>query len=243
MKRRDWDGSRAYRELRKTGLLWFLHPDDEGDHSYFELLTKKLWKEIQTYRTFREKIIPSNECFRDALERLTAVESRLRKRHFEQADVKVELEGVLEKAAAYVEKCKLLIERKRSEYWKLELLAPSHERRQWKVFLDREKIVQPIPPEDVVQYEKLFDGVKYPKELVKRLDLDSRLQIRVGIIFRSVLPVNTGISLMTISRLVALTYICGKIAEDKKGDLFIAGTDRRLSITLIYQRLGGAGLK
>jgi len=110
------------------------------------------------------------------------------------------------------------------------------------------------------KYEKGWDGDirKFPKMrpiseslgfplLEQERNLDSTFQIRVGDLLREygTNPWGKRLSLLTISRLVLLVYICAELATDIDGDLIIWGSDphRKLTVDRTYETLRNAGLR
>lgn len=92
----------------------------------------------------------------------------------------------------------------------------------------------------------------------KRIDLDEYFQLRVATILRMYLPHSAGllfpgmlelgikshrVSLLTVGRLTVLTYMCGRLAHIKAGQLRINGTNRVITPGSVDQKLRAARVK
>jgi hypothetical protein len=93
---------------------------------------------------------------------------------------------------------------------------------------------------------RLSDSLQLPS-LVQERNLDSLFQIRIGDLLREYAtnPWGARLSVLTISRLVLLVYICSGLAIDIEGDLTVWGSDppRHLTVSRTYETLGDAGLR
>jgi hypothetical protein len=251
-----WEGHAAYRELSYTNKLWIVIPTAEVPDSPFHgWLTEKLAREVHFYRLFHKTIVPNNQCFKDTLDLLRATELKIKEAKTQKSSVKAELDGELEKCSSVLEKTRIAIERRRETYWKESLFAEPAERMTWMIEFDDDNQINSVPPEDLVQQERMFEKAKYPSRLVKRIDLDTRFQIRVAVILRSYLPHKIELSpiersylpqerefsLKTISRLTLLTYLCGKLGNESDGELVVDG--RKITVGGVDQKLRDAKLK
>jgi len=118
----------------------------------------------------------------------------------------------------------------RRDAYSEDFLSADPTKRMWPVYIDEENQVYPFP--------------RYPTKLVKRIDLDTLFQLRVGAILRMWLPRGYGVSLRTISRLTVLTYICGELGKEHDDKLLVpAGKrEREITVGLVDQKLRAAGL-
>jgi len=251
-----WEGHAAYRELSDTNNLWIVIPTPEfPDSPFHDRLTQKLAREVHFYATFHETIVPNNQCFKDTLYILRAAERKLKEAKTQKSSVKVELDGELKNCSSVLEKTRIALERRRETYWKESLFADPAEKESWMIEFDAENRINSVPPEDLVKQERMFEKAKYPSRLVKRIDLDTRFQIRVAVILRSYLPQKIElspiersflpgkleVSLKTISRLTLLTYLCGKLGNESDGELVVDG--RKITVSGVDQKLRDAKLK
>ena len=172
---------------------------------------------------------------------MSAAETKLKKAKTQNSMVKAELDMELKKCASALEKTRTDLEERRESYWKDSLLAEPEERMKWTIEFDAENRIHPIPPDDLVANERMFEKAKYPRKLVKRLDLDARFQVRVAVIFRSYLRQDYGISLKTISRLTLLTYICGDIGKEQSDGVLV--DRRKITVGAVDQKIRAESMK
>jgi hypothetical protein len=240
-----WEGSHAYRELDETRNLWRVLPTAEYGDSIFNFLTDNLSREVHVYKLYKASVVADNQCFRDGLDALSAAETKLRNVRTQESRVKPNIDKKLGQCASAIGKTRQSLERWRDSYWQDVLLAEPEERMKWSVYIDHEKQVHSIPPKELVEWERIFDNAKYPRNLVKQIDLDRRFQLRVGVILRSHLRQDFGVSLKTISRLTVLTYICGMLRIEGPNRLFLRADVRsgEISVGGVDQKLRTAGMK
>jgi hypothetical protein len=73
---------------------------------------------------------------------------------------------------------------------------------------------------------------------IQERELDSWFQIRLGILFRTYLPVEMGLSLETIARLVVLFLFCAKIALLQDGTILkLAHNEEEVSVRNVLRKL------
>lgn len=239
---RHWEGDDAYRELQRKDALWLVLPEDELDGWPFTSLMARLEAEISTYERF-EKVSQNNDCFRDALDALSGAERRLTRTILPESQAKGGVQAVLTKAISFLASRRVAMEQRRDSYWEETLLAGPQERKRWSVYMDKEKHVHSIPPQELSDWEKIFNDFSYPRKMVRQIDLDSRFQVRIAVILRFYLHQEDGVSLKTIARLTVLTYLCAGLAEDRNGHLTIRYTGKRLTVSAVDQKIRSAGLK
>ena len=247
-----WEGFDAYRELDAADNLWMVMPNpDPGDFS-FNYLTAKLAREVHVYKIYKTSVVADNLSFRDAIETLSAAETTLKNALAPKAEiaatkskVRTEVDKRLRQCASAVEKSRHSLEHWRNSYWHDALFAAPDERMNWSLYFDDEKKVGSIPPKELVELEKIFNGAKYPRDLVRQIDLDTRFQVRVAVILRHYLLKDFRISLRTISRLTVLAYICGKLRIEEPDCLFLDPALRsgRITVGGVDQKLRAAGMK
>jgi hypothetical protein len=240
-----WEGFDAYRELNATDPVWMMRPSYYTFSWPFFLLTERLFREVHFYKLYATSVVTDNQCFRDGLDALSAVETKLKKVRTQKSRVKREVDKTLRQCASAIEKTRRSLEERRDSYWQDVLFAEAKERRKWSVYFKNKKQVQSIPPEELTQWERILDKTKYPRNLIRQIDLDTRFQVRVAKILRRYLPKRAGISLRTISRLAVLTYICGKLRAEGPDRLFSKPNVKGGGITVggVYQKLPTAGIK
>jgi len=79
-----------------------------------------------------------------------------------------------------------------------------------------------------------------PKQVIRKLDLDSTFQIRTAAILTHVFP---RLTKMTAARLVVLVCICAELTDPDIADgLRIKGSNSRLSVSAVYQKIKGRDL-
>jgi hypothetical protein len=246
-----WEGFDAYRELNAKNNLWLVMPSADPGDSFFSLLTEKLAREVHIYKTYKTSVVADNQSFRDAIDTLSSAEEVLneamaRKPTFDAAKskVKTELDKRMRECASAIQENRRSLELWRDSYWKDVLFAPPEERMKWSLYFDDKNQLQTIAPDELVEWEKIFDNAIYPKDLVKQIDLDTRFQLRVAVILRHYLH-KVDISLRTISRLAVLTYICGGLCVEDAENIILDldGKKRTLAVGGIDQKLRAAGMR
>jgi hypothetical protein len=246
-----WEGFDAYRELHASDHLWLVmpHPDLE---SSFNFLTAKLAREAHIYEIYKTSVVADNQSFRDAIDALSAAEATLKnamapktKVDVTKSKVRTEVDKRVSQCASAVEKCRQSLELWRNSYWQDALFAPPEERMRWSVYFDDEKNVHSIPPQELVELEKIFNNANYPRDLVKQIDLDTRFQVRVAALLRHYLLKDFRITLRTISRLTVLTYICGKLRIEGPDYLYLDPKSRsgRITVGGVDQKIRAAGVE
>src|SRR5216683_1592523 len=179
----DWEGEEAVKNLKRAGLL-DVAAHRRVNNVYWEErgrkdIIKQLIRLVQQYLKFHGTITQRNQEFRDKTEHLDEIYNWLKRQ--------------ARKCNSYPNVKKNLLKASRSCKLQREELKRQH-KLPWR---NRGGFLQ------IVQNEP-----KYRKIPQRNLDLDSRLQIRVAALFRSILPKSDGVSLRTISRLVVLFYVC-----------------------------------
>jgi hypothetical protein len=231
-----WDGNSACKELRRKH-----HLPDYSDQPIV-IPHARLFREAETYLRFANKVVPHNQDFSDTLHFLTEAE-----RWFIEGQKSLTLRAMVDQfneIACLLREKRLAIQAQRENYWSEVLLASPDERDGW--YLDLETQVL-IPPDELVRTEHIFEKARYPKELTRRSDLDSRFQIRLGTILRHFMA---GVSLRTIARLTVLCYICADLVEvdSRSNNLVIkqlkdSSTRNQLTVDAVYQKLRSGGLR
>jgi hypothetical protein len=239
----SWEGFEAARELAQTDNLWIVLPNAETNGRPFRHLTDRLFTEVSLYACFRDHIVPTNFYFKDAIDALAAAKAKLKKVRPGAVSSPGEVSGILTRSISAIEKSMAMLKKRSASYWHDALMAMPEERRHWNVYVDDDKQVHSIPPEDLARSEKLFEDAAYPAELVKRIDLDRRFQVRVALILRSYLFRGCGVSLKTIARLVVLTYISGGIGRKLEEYLSIKGRKKPINVSNVDLKLRNARVK
>ena len=244
-----WGGFDAYRELFNTRNLWVVLPNEETGVYPFGFLMEKLSREVRMYKLYDSSVVTANQSFRDGLDVLSSIEKKLKKVKTQESSAKPGVDFVLSQCASAIEKARKSLEQRRDSYWPEVLMAPPEERRnwpiEWPVRFDEKQQIQTIPPEPIAKLEEMLEDVKYPRKLMRQLDLDRRFQLRVATILRMYLQKDDGISLRTISRLTVLTYICGNLRKEGESRLFSSAKEKKGEITVrgVDQKLRAAGVK
>jgi hypothetical protein len=245
-----WQGGAAHEELQRADKLFLVLPHSDGDYP-FSYLTFRLAREIRAYKRCAINISPNNQCFNDGLVALSGSARDLRKTHAQAAQAKPAVDEVLSRAAFMLDVQRAGLERQRDTFWDDLLLASGEERKDWPLDFDNREWVsygkQRVhlrPPADFRSWAERFNKFKYPERLLRRIDLDSRVQVRIAVVLRFYLDLeDTGVSRRTIARLVALAYICGGLAEVKAHKCVIKGTGHSLKVKDVEQTLRRAGVK
>jgi hypothetical protein len=225
-KRRDfpersyWEGYEAFKELKRRRRLL----------GVCELLNYPVWfREIEIYRRFAENVLNANVAFRKAFHALVQAERLILKTSKKVAILPVRHHLV--RLSEHVASVRATLERDREGYWERALSASPDERAGWSINLDSDE-VEMIPPQDLIESEKIFASANYRRRLIKRSDLDKRFQVRMAVVLRRSLPT---ISLETISRLVVLCYICADFAEEREVKKLVDGKQVAMRQLVIKQ--------
>jgi hypothetical protein len=247
---RPWEGSLAFTDLNRADELFRVLPHEAGDLSFREL-TERLMMEVRGYNRCATRVDSINQSFNDAHEGLLRAEKLLAKLPIEDSPVKRETKQMLDRTVSMIKEQRLALERRRDVYWDELMLASDDEKAHWSLdFTKTEwtsygtKRIFPETPTDVAAWAERFNKFKYPAKLNRRIDVDSRYQVRFAVVLRHFLKRNmSGVSLKTIGRLVVLTYICGDLAVERDGKLTIPDTGKDLGVGAVDQKLREAGLK
>lgn len=244
-----WHGATAYREFHRTGNLWRVDPVAEPEQVFVSKLTSELLKQVATYKRLRDELdgqrFRTTECYDAACEALLRAEVILRKVPFGDASVQPYLSKQLGRSVDALRRMRNELKKSLDSHWQRELLAPARDRARWPVYVDGERNVDSILPDEVKQWEQAFNQVRSPKPLAKRIDLDQEFQLRTAVVLRHFIPRSCGVSLQTISRLVVLTYICGELAQEENSRLVVGRVtgNRKLTPGAVVQKLQFAKIK
>ncbi len=232
-----WEAYEACQELIERDTLWLVLPNGPTQNSLFRLLTDRLSRETYLYKTFCNFIVPASLYFKDAISALASAKSKLGKPTLKESLIKRQLEMDLKNCSALLEKTLDTLKTGRQSFWQDVLFASAKERSRWSICINDDKEVRSIPPPELAEFEQIFDKVTYPTALAKRIDLDKRFQIRVAVILRRYLSGEFRISLRTISRLVALTYLAGGLGREQDDRLLVEGRKRPITVGGIDQKI------
>lgn len=254
-----WEGGEACQEISKTDYLWAILPTLEFGDSLFGPLMDKLSREAYLYKQFQEKIVPTNQGFALAIKTLSVALSKLKKLEAREPVVVAGLAYELKRYSTVTEETLDRTKKKRESLRNDGLLASPDERKTWSIIFGDDHVVHPIPPVDLIESERKFQDAKYPRNLLKRIELDRRFQIRVATILRSVLPRDIAVpdthkpalgrdfldhvSLRTIARLTVLTYLAGNLGQDANDRIILKGRKMPVTVTTVDGKLRAAGMK
>jgi hypothetical protein len=127
-----------------------------------------------------------------------------------------------------------------------ESLRYMEEERQERLRMEGDDLFLPLASSEAIQMEFLESKLHIPRLLTKN-NLETRFQLLVAGLFWIYLE---GVSIATISRLVALTYVCGNFLKVKPSiergvkqqKYFVGRTGRQLELSAIQKVLRKAGL-
>lgn len=210
-----------------------------------KFLLDKLFREIRWYMHYRGYVADTNRAFRDLIDILSRVQNRLSTFPTPSQDVKARFT----RCAGDLEKQCAAVRREQERYWREAQLGLPDETLTWPVKIVRnpDVAVQRIRPTELEKWEKILRGVRYPTNPAREIDLDARLQLRLGIILRFYFRWNLKVPLITVGRLVVLCYLAGNLTREKGDHLWIADRDgnesrRKLTVSLVDQKLRAARL-
>jgi hypothetical protein len=254
-----WDGHIACREIKKAKDLWVVLPT-RGMREYpFPFLLAKLSREVYLYKWYATKILPSNRGFKKAIDTLAEVAAILRGTESTESVAVAGVSDPLSRFSSNIRKTLRRLEKERDLYWERALIATPAERMTWSVHFKKFGRVVSIPPRDLVESEHAFKQADYPRNLLKRIDLDTRFQVRVATILRHYLPQQIfvpksqrpilrksslpTVSLKTIARLIVLTYVAGNLGREDEENLILEGRKRPINVRNVDEIIRKAGIK
>jgi hypothetical protein len=254
---RFWEGSMAYAELVKP-IYWIvlLVPDSDPSDYPFIGLFELIWREIEVYWRLSGKIVSRNDEFRTVKSLFAGMEKELNEIDStlqipELANLLRTLRFQVQKAITDLEDLKNVSFANSMRQYKT---ADSDGNETW-VKPDKTDPLLPYPPIDVEMREQVFgNDFDFDSPTTNR-EFDTIAQVRLAHVFRQTLP-SVNVSLMTIARLVVLTYICAGLAHEQtvaiKGSrapsslqpaLVILSTGAVLTVDAVYQKLRDAGIR
>lgn len=225
-----WEHKDAVADLKRNCALFCQNNDEDSlsPHIHFQLF---LWSELRVYRAHLNRVVEVNRALRDCSKTLDAAHEQS-ERIAVRARLANDLGPVVEKLLA----ARLRTTELDKNYWDKAFSVGAFSNDYSKDRLDIE-----FP-----EIRRVSDSLRFPP-LIQERNLDSTFQIRVGDLLREYAPnpYASRLSLLTISRLVLLVYICAGIAVDIEGDLTIWGSDpcRTLTVDRTYETLRDAGLR
>jgi hypothetical protein len=253
-----WEGYEGCREISEAHDLWVVLPRRSMRGYPFVFLTEKLSREVYLYKWYVRQIVPTNLGFKKAIDALTVVALRLRRTEATESVAVAGLAGDLNRCSFSVEKTLSRLKRERESHWQVVLSSTPAERRTWPVHVDNEYRVHRVPPDHLAKRENVFKWANYPKDLLKRVDLDRRFQVRVATILRLYLsqhipiPIShrpklgkflATISLKTIARLTVLTYVAGNLGREDDNGLMLDGRKKPINVRSVDEMIRKAGLE
>jgi hypothetical protein len=238
-----WEGYEACREIIQADDLWCVFPDPEMEEFPLPFLMQKLSREVYFYKSFVERITPTNLAYKDAIDALSAAISKLRKAAAQRSVKEGRLQGDLNLCCSKLEKTLTRLTTQRESYWQNALIGTDEEKKNWDLHWHKDNVGTRVPPAELLKAEERFNQAQYPKQLLKRIDLDRRFQVRVATILRSYLFREDRISLRTIARLTVLTYISGDLGRQEEDSVILEKRKRPITVSSVDQIIRTAGLK
>jgi hypothetical protein len=96
-------------------------------------------------------------------------------------------------------------------------------------------------------WERVWHGHERSTDIIRGIDLDTRLQVQSAKMLRTFLHRDEGVSLRTIARLVVLVYVAAGLATEKRNQtrprLWIADSARTVSWRMIEEKLNAGGIR
>jgi hypothetical protein len=234
-----WDGFRAVQELKKTGWLAFVQPDDDLMELGSIMMFRYLVREVEIYQEISEAGVKRHQEFDAVVLALHRAEKRfLMERKMTNHE---DLKGIFSKLSQIVLEERVLLKKSTQSYWDEAFLATRATRDGWYIDPEEDRPT-PLPPEELLEAEKIFQDLKYPRKLMRRYDLDKRFQLRSAAILRRYL---VDVSLEAVSSLVALCYLCGDLVTVVGAKVYMDAANRNmdlsekriLTVDAVYQKL------
>ena len=251
-----WEGSQARKELENSGFLMIVVPSWEPAPQPFTAFLQQVWEEVETYKRIAGQVVYQNSQFRDVLDFLDGTLKRCK-----EVEARINLSSLSTKL--HTLNRVLVGERQKvtkiyKAHWRQELLKWWRPQRAQQFFsVDRNtglalEVEPERPPHVGHAEEEILKGFTAWQKLDREIDLDSRFQGRLGRVLRYWLPHPRRIHLRTISRLIALVYLCADLAEEHEKsaqvvgrvpELLIRQNNRVLSLSGLDQKLRATGLR
>jgi hypothetical protein len=252
---RFWGGTEAFDSLSKANALDIVMPTAEHGDNLPKRTLRGLYREIEIYKRYRNRISDINNKFKDAMDQISQALHRVSKMPKSVSEVAASRNRCIGHLKRELE----IVKDQHDNYWDDALLALPEERAKWPVMMTGRATnpVRAFPPNELMIWEENLPITLKSRKPKKSIDLDTRFQIRIAktlqFYFNEVpqFYLRTGrqfrVPLMTVSRLVVLTYIAAQLSTEKHNKIFVACDDlqnaRALSVESIYQKLRDAGLK
>lgn len=226
-----WEEASAVRELKESKYLLFL-TSFEAELS--RRMFRQIIREIDIYRNLYDCGIAINEDFGQLKRLLELFGRKLRKfkaKAIGAAAIGKDLNAHIRNIIDGLPKAEEEFWRDALDFTESELQHPMFEADA----VERGHVkAHYMLPEWVAELEHAAFHWKVPKTFTKRANLDTRLQIRLAVVFRLYLPTVTW---RTIARLVALAYICADLALVRNGCLFVPGSKSSLEVVKIEKKI------
>jgi hypothetical protein len=236
-----WEGVEAYAELKKLSLHNGLLSASTEPTSEFGWLFRSLLREVQLYSSWTS---PADSKSDQHLLRngLAGIGVRIQKL---EAKGKTDLaRNILSAVARDVGDYQELL--KTNALFE-ENLRYTEEERQERIRMDGDGLFLPLASSEAIQVEFLESRLHIPPLFTKN-NLETRFQLLVAGLFWIYLK---GVSVATLGRLVALTYVCGNFLKVgpstergvKQQKYFVGRTGRQLELSAIQKVLRKAGVQ
>lgn len=227
-----WEHEQTVADLKQKHSL-FCPGEDTIPHSPHLDFQIFLWRELQVYGSHLNRVVEINRTLRECSETLAAVH-----RHSETIATRTRLRHELDPIFEQLLDVRRGIVEFEKDYWDKVFCVGSFESK----YADEDS--------DLHFHEMglraLPESLSLPA-LKQERNLDTTFQIRVGDLLRRYgsNPYGKRVTLLTISRLVLLVYICAGLAADVEGNLAVWESDpiRHLTVDRTYETLRNAGLR
>lgn len=227
-----WEYQEAVADLNRNCSLFCQRQDaiQNPPPIHFQLF---LWRELQAYGRHLNRVVNINRALRECSEALATAQT-----HSQRIAVRARLGSDLGPMFEQVDDARFRIREVEKDYWDRVFCVGS--------FTSEYADEDPDLHFHEMKMRRLSESLHFPT-LKQERNLDSTFQIRVGDLLRKygTNPYVNRLTLLTISRLVLLVYICAELALDVENNLTIWGSDppRTLSIDKTYETLRDAGLR
>ena len=226
-----WEYESAVADLNRNHSQSCQHHDAVLDpHIFFQWF---LWRELRAYGTYLNRVVKINRSLRGCSETLATAHSDV-ERFAAGARLIPDLSPLLKQLS----EVHSAAEEFEKNYWDRVFCVGS--------FLIKQVEDWALDRSNFPKMRPIAESIWFPL-LEQERNLDTTFQIRVGDLLRKYIPNPYGrrLSLLTISRLVLLVYICANLATDVDGLLTIWGSDphRKLTVDQTYETLRNAGLR
>jgi hypothetical protein len=227
-----WEYEVAVKDLNRNHSRSCEHHEPVHVHPniFFKLF---LWRELRAYGAHLNRVVEINRSLRGCSEIVATAHDDV-----ERSAARARLTPDLSPFLKQLSELQSVAEEFERDYWDKVFCVGS--------FVNKHVEDWALDNSNFPKMRLISESIWFPL-LEQERNLDTTFQIRVGDLLRKYAqnPYGRRLSLLTVSRLVLLVYICAGLALEVDGNLTIWGSDppRNLTVDRTYETLRDAGLR